>query len=72
MARKPPKPSDEEKQILWDLMFDSCLFQAHGIIVHQVQAGITRLLEQLGRKDLAELWADTDALNRSSGPRKPS
>lgn len=54
--------SDDEKKALAQLMYESSLFGAHPIVVTNVRNGIETLLRTLGRDDLADLWADQEAL----------
>lgn len=63
-AKKPEKkePSAEERKVLYELLYDSCLFQAHGIVVTNVSEKIGELLRLLGREDLAEIWAEPEKL----------
>lgn len=70
--KKPRVPKDAEVKKLYNLVFDSCLFQAHGIIVHNVLGALHELLTELGRPDLAALAIDQGALTdatRDTGPR---
>lgn len=65
--KKPKVPSPEEKQILYSLLYDSCLFQAHGIIQRNVRDSVSQLLRALHRPDLVVLWEDEDTLSRCIG-----
>ena len=56
------KVSAKEHQDLYALMFESCLFSAHGVVVSGVKEGVSNLLRTLKRDDLAALWEDHDKL----------
>jgi hypothetical protein len=69
MARSTKKvekiePTAEERRALYNLLYDSSLFQAHPVIVSNVCRGVDSLLLVLGRPDLAALWADQETLGR--------
>lgn len=57
-------PTPEEKQALKELLYDSCLFQAHPYVQSGVRDKVAALLIVLGRADLVDIWSDSDALGQ--------
>lgn len=54
--------SQVEVDALRAILVDSCLFQAHPYVTTRVREGIHSFLVTIGRQDLADIWADDEAL----------